>query len=99
MINIKKEWENPKDISPQEFETNDGTWGIKICDEGFFELWHKDPKLSADEVFGFCDDELEIITSLLIAARQINPYQFETIQKTIQKTIEKAEDEDDSFNF
>jgi len=84
-MKIREEWKNPTGISPQEFETNDGKWGVKISDEGFFELWYRDTDLSAEETFGFCDYELEIIISLLTAAREINPHRYETIQKFVEK--------------
>ena len=79
---MKEEWRNPKGITPQKFETNDGSWSIEVCDEGLFTL-----KTCDDEEWVFNDEELEIIIKLLEAARQINPYQIETIIKEKKKVF------------
>jgi hypothetical protein len=82
-LKIKKEWRSAKGITPQSLETNDGTWGIKIVDDDFFELYHYDKEVGVDDKINFDSEELETLINILTAARNINPFTFEAIQKHI----------------
>jgi hypothetical protein len=77
---MKEEWKNPKGITPQRFETNDGTWSIELCDEGMFTLITPEK-----EDWCFDEKELDVIINLLTAARDINPYKYENIVKEVAK--------------
>ena len=65
---MKRKWKNPKGITPQKFETNDGFYRIEVSSEGLFDLKDKD-----GETFTFCASDLEIIIKLLRIAKKMNP--------------------------
>lgn len=80
-----------EDLTPQEIESNDGRFAIKICDEGSLELrmnelTQADPGYFNDDIdwvqtLNFQVEDLDRLIKILKAAKKMNTKTWRTILK------------------